>query len=204
MLRIWKVSDLKILLIADDESSFIWDYFNPDVFKDIDLMISCGDLKAEYLSFLVTMIKAPLYYVPGNHDTRFLTSPPEGCVSIDGKFVKYKGVRILGLGGSYAYNNKPYQYTEAQMSRRVRKLLPKIWLNKGFDILVSHAPAYQICDGSDLCHRGFQCFARLIEKYSPRYFIHGHQHMNYGRQPRIFKHKNTTVINAYGYYILEY
>lgn len=195
---------MKILLVSDDESSFIWDYFNPDVFKDIDLILSCGDLKAEYLSFLVTMIKAPLYYVPGNHDTRYLEHPPEGCISIDGKFVKYKGIRIVGLGGSYAYNKKPYQYTEAQMKRRVFKLLPRIWRNKGFDILVSHAPALHLGDGEDLCHRGFESFVKLIETYKPKYFIHGHQHMNYGKQSRIIKHQDTTIINAFGYYILEY
>ncbi len=47
--------------MSDFESKFIWDYFDPQVFKGVDVIISCGDLKASYLSYLVTMIPAPLY-----------------------------------------------------------------------------------------------------------------------------------------------
>jgi Icc-related predicted phosphoesterase len=195
---------MKILLVSDKEVSYIWDYFDRDRFKDIDLIISCGDLKAEYLSFLVTMINVPLFYVHGNHDSRYLRNPPGGCVSIDGKFIIYNGIRIIGLGGTQCYNNGPFQYTEKQMGRRASKLKYKIRRNKGFDILVSHAPAYQLNDGEDLCHRGFKVFRELIDEYSPKYFFHGHQHLNYGRQERIVMYKNTSIINSYGYYILDF
>ena len=39
-------------------------------YADIDLVISCGDLKADYLSFIATMIAVPVLYVHGNHDDR--------------------------------------------------------------------------------------------------------------------------------------
>ena len=68
---------MKILLVSDREEPYIWDYFDRERFKDIELVLSCGDLKAEYLSFIVTMIQAPLYYVPGNHNKNYLTNPPE-------------------------------------------------------------------------------------------------------------------------------
>jgi Icc-related predicted phosphoesterase len=90
------------------------------------------------------------------------------------------------------------------MSKRVSKLKRKIKKNKGFDILVSHSPAYQLNDGEDLCHRGFKVFRELIDEYSPKYFFHGHQHLNYGRQKRSIRYKNTLIINGYGYYILDY
>ena len=81
------------------ESRFIWDYFDPKVFRGVDLIISCGDLKPEYLSFLVTMIPAPLLYVHGNHDKNYKKKPPLGCQCIDGCLVDFRGIRILGLGG---------------------------------------------------------------------------------------------------------
>ena len=59
---------MKILVIADEESRSLWDYYTPDKLKDIDLILSCGDLKPEYLSFLVTMAHCPLLYIHGNHD----------------------------------------------------------------------------------------------------------------------------------------
>ena len=40
---------MKILLIADEEEPFLWDYYQPGRLKDIDLILSCGDLKQEYL-----------------------------------------------------------------------------------------------------------------------------------------------------------
>lgn len=195
---------MKILLVSDIESKVLWDYFEPNKFKDIDLMISCGDLKPEYLSFLVTMIKAPLYYVYGNHDDIYLNKPPEGCFCLDGKVVKYKGIRILGLGGSIRYKDGIFQYTKGEMNRRVLKLRPRLYITKGFDILVTHAAARGLGDGDDYCHQGFNSFRKLIDKFSPKYHFHGHQHLNYGTQDRSFKYNSTTIVNGYGYYILEY
>ncbi|MDF2674761.1 MAG: metallophosphoesterase, partial [Clostridiales bacterium] len=167
---------MKIMFISDIESPYIWDYFQPEKFVDIDLMISCGDLKAEYLSFLVTMIKAPLFYVPGNHNGRYIDNPPEGCESIDDKIITYKGIRIAGLGGSKRYNIGHFQYTEKEMGRRILKLQPKLWWNKGIDILVTHSPAKGLGDGTDLCHQGFEAFYKILDKYPPKYLVHGHQH----------------------------
>lgn len=196
---------MKVLLISDVESPYIWDHFDPEKFKDVELVISCGDLKAEYLSFIVSMVKAPLFYVPGNHNTSYENTPPEGCDSIDGKIVKYKGIRILGLGGSMKYNGcPPYQFSEIEMEKKIRRLKPALFKNRGFDILVTHAPAFELGDGQDLCHRGFQCYKTLIERYSPKYFIHGHMHLNYGMQKKELFHGNTKIINACGYYFLDY
>lgn len=196
---------MKILILSDIESPYIWDYFQPEKYKDVELMISCGDLKASYLSFLVTMIKAPLFYVPGNHNDSYQNNPPEGCESIDGELINYKGIRIMGLGGSKRYNAGFYQYTEKQMQKRINKLKFKLWYNKGVDILVTHAPAFDLGDGKDRCHEGFKSFYTVLDKYSPKYFFYGHQHLVYGHQPdRKQFYKNTTVINAYDHYIVDY
>lgn len=195
---------MKILLVSDREEPYIWDYFDRERFKDIDTILSCGDLKNEYLSFLVTMINAPLFYVPGNHNTGYLKNPPEGCVSADDTVVVHKGVRIAGLGGSFFYGGPHYQYTEEQMRKRIKKLTPKINRVNGVDIIMTHAPAYGLGDGSDVCHRGFQSFIELMDKFSPKYFIHGHQHLNYNIQPRVLNYGKTTIINAFGYHILDY
>ena len=103
---------MKILLISDEEDKYLWDFYQPGRLKGIDLILSAGDLKAEYLSFLVTMANRPLLYVPGNHDGSYAQRPPEGCQCIDGKLVTVAGLRILGLGGSALYNGGPNQYTE--------------------------------------------------------------------------------------------
>ena len=35
---------MKILLLADEESKYLWDYFDKSKVEGIDLIISCGDL----------------------------------------------------------------------------------------------------------------------------------------------------------------
>lgn len=197
---------MKILVLADEESKYLWDFYEEGRFDGIDLVISCGDLKPHYLSFIATYTKAPVLYVHGNHDECYIDTPPEGCVCIDDTIYEYQGVRILGLGGCMQYNYGSIQYTEKQMTRRVIKLLPKLLLHRGFDILVTHAPAYQLNDGTDLPHTGFKIFRKLIEKYQPKYFLHGHMHLNYNHKlPRECKYQeHTTVINGYEKYTFDY
>ena len=152
---------MKILAIADEESKYLWDYFEKSKLEGIDLIISCGDLDPRYLSFLATFTSAPVLYVHGNHDDKYERIPPDGCICIDDKIYVHEGVRIMGLGGSMRYKPGQYQYTERQMRHRVFKLLPKILWRRGFDILVTHAPAYQLNDARDLPHQGFKIFRSL-------------------------------------------
>ena len=194
---------MKLLLISDQESAALWDYYQPGRLNGIDLIISCGDLKPEYLRFLVTMGRAPVLYVHGNHDGSYEENPPEGCDCIEDDLVTVNGLRILGLGGSCLYNGGPYQYTERQMAWRIFRLWWKIKRAGGVDIVVTHAPPRGYGDGDDPAHRGFECLLRLIDQYRPRYFVHGHVHLNYNRNPRIFHRGETTISNAYGKYILE-
>ena len=195
---------MKILLVSDVECKALWDFWQPGRSGSPDLIIPCGDLKASYLEFLVTMEGKPLFYVPGNHDSAYATHPPEGCDSIDSQLVTFGGVRIVGLGGCMRYNPGPYQYTEEEMSERIRKLRYRLWRSKGADIIVTHAPVRGFGDASDLCHTGFECFKDLIDKYHPKYLVHGHVHQSYTHQPiREYEYHGTKIINAGERYMLE-
>ena len=195
---------LKILLISDEESPLFWDYYRPERLRGIDLILSAGDLKAEYLTFLVTMGRAPLLYVHGNHDGSYEERPPEGCVCADGDLVTVNGLRIMGLGGCYLYNYGPHQYTEKQMERRIRRLRWKLLRAGGVDIVLTHAPARGLGDADDPAHRGFEAFLGLMDRYHPRYLVHGHVHTRYGvRTDRTLRYGDTSVVNACGYRILE-
>lgn len=196
---------MKILAIADEESAYLWDYFEKSKLEGIDLIISCGDLDPRYLSFLATFTSAPILYVHGNHDEKYRQVPPEGCICIDDKIYVHQGVRILGLGGSMRYRPGEFQYTEWQMKNRVRKLWFQLLRHGGFDIMVTHAPAYQLNDGMDLPHQGFQVFRTLLDKYKPKYFLHGHVHMSYGRRHKRYDvYQETQVVNAFERCIIEY
>lgn len=195
---------MKILAISDVESAALWDYYRPERIAGVDLILSCGDLKREYLEFLVTMSNKPVFYVPGNHDKGYLTNPPEGCDCIDGIVREYRGIRFLGLGGCKLYNDPVYQYTEKQMTRRIKQMRGALKKSKGVDVVVTHAAPTGCGDRADPAHQGFDCFLRMMDDYKPRYFIHGHVHMNYDSDiPRRMRYGETEVINAYERYILD-
>lgn len=195
---------MKILFISDEESPALWDYYVPGRLAEYDLIVSCGDLRAKYLSFLVTMARCPVLYVHGNHDTDYVKEPPEGCDCIDDMIVSYNGLKILGLGGCRKYHPGRHQYTEAQMRRRIARLRWKLWRIGGVDIVVTHAPPEGIGDLNDPAHRGFAALRSLLDKYKPAYLVHGHVHLRYGLdQTRIHKYGNTTVINASERFVLE-
>ena len=74
----------------------------------------------------------------------------------------------------------------------------------GVDIVVAHAPARGLGDADDYAHMGFEAFLPLLDRYKPRYLIHGHVHMEYGRDiARVLRRGDTTIINAYERYTLE-
>ncbi len=195
---------MRILFVSDEENIAYWDHFQKSAFSDIDVIVSCGDLKAEYLSFLATMTSVPVLYVRGNHDDKYEKHPPEGCICIEDRIYEYEGVRFLGLGGSYRYKNGRNQYSEEEMKHRISHLWWQLFWKKGFDVLVTHAPAKGVNDGEDICHKGFGCFVDLLEKYQPKCFAHGHVHLNYGRQfPRESKVGETLVVNGYNHWVVE-
>lgn len=196
---------MKILLIADEEVKKFYDYYKPGVLDPYDLIIACGDLHREYLEFLVTMFGKPLLYVMGNHDDHLLKNPPGGCICIEDQLFIYKGIRILGLGGSMRYRKDGLNmYTEKEMKKRIRKLWWKLRWNKGVDILVTHTPPHGFGDMDDMPHRGFKCFLDFLDKYSPTFMVHGHIHGNYGiMMPKTQEYKDTLIVNAWEYAEIE-
>ena len=194
---------MKILAVSDEECAALWDYYVPGRLKDYDLIISCGDLKADYLSFLVTMARCPVLYVHGNHDTSYDRYPPEGCDCIDDHLVVYNGLRILGLGGCLRYHPGDYQYTDEQMRRRIAKLRRKLKKLGGVDLVVTHSPPYGVGDAEDPAHHGFQALRELLDEYHPQYLIHGHVHLRYGARTREQTYADTQVINVSERYILD-
>ena len=191
---------MKILLIADHEEQLLWDYWSETTasrLSDVDLILSAGDLKKEYLEFLVTMMNVPLVFVHGNHDSAYEKDPPEGCIDADGRMVDVlcgddarRKVRILGLGGSMRYKkDAPYMYTEKEMKKRITKakaaaakdvLTGRLKGCGGPDIILTHAPCKGYGDLDDLPHRGFECFNELLYSQHPKLHVYGHVHREYG------------------------
>ena len=223
---------MKILCISDATDTLIYSSVAPELYRDVDCVISAGDLPLRYYDYIQTMLKKDVWYVYGNHNLEefgrmmkgtsrdgFMrgvdvhephTLPAFGGCFVDGKCVydKNHDLIIMGLGGSMLYNNGDSQYTEKQMQRRIMKLVPRLMFNKrkygrALDILITHAPPRGMGDGEDLCHKGFECFLSFMERYKPKYLLHGHVHLEDMNAPRVSEFMDTKVINIYKNYILE-
>jgi len=195
---------VKILSVADVVDPILHQNAGSEPYSDIDVIVSCGDLPPEYLSRLVHAFKAPLYFVSGNHDIRFNEKQPVGGLDLHSRLKSIGGIRFLGLEGSHWYNGGPYQYTEGQMRAIIRRLRPTLWWRGGVDVVVTHAPPRHIHDAEDPCHRGFESFRWLIDKYQPNYFIHGHIHTHFADPAdRVTVVDATKVVNTYGYNLME-
>jgi hypothetical protein len=208
---------MKILTISDKVDELIYSPAIKHHFGDVDLVLGCGDLPHYYLEFIVTMLGGPLFYVIGNHGnavrgrygSRGEWEYPGGCENIDGHVIRYRKLLLAGLEGSMRYNNSPdFQYTEREMAWKVWQLVPTLLLNKllygrYLDILITHAPPLGVHDKPDRCHQGFRAYVTFMERFRPRYLIHGHVHVYSPLEQTDSVFQDTRVINTYGYRTLE-
>ncbi|NJN17194.1 MAG: metallophosphoesterase [Oscillochloris sp.] len=207
---------MRILTISDEIVPAIYSLNVKHRFDGIDLVLSCGDLPIYYVEFVVTMLGAPTFYVWGNHDGPE-TQPDgsqvhevRGAYNLEGRVTEHNGMLIGGLGGCLRYKpDGANMYTDAEMMRRVYGLVPQLMLNKlrygrYLDVLITHAPPLGIHNGPDYPHRGFRAFLWLMERFRPRYLIHGHIHLSYGYDSGTESvYQDTQVINTAGYRLLE-
>ena len=203
---------MKILVISDVVENRIYSEHLKSSFPDIDLVLSAGDLPCSYLEYIVSVLNKPLVYVNGNHDTdaspsgRRIDCP--GGINAHARVVKVQGLAIAGLEGSMRYNRGGCQYTESGMRTQIWKLVPGLLKNrlksgKFCDILLTHAAPKGIGDAPDLAHKGFKAFLDFMDDFKPRLLVHGHIHLYDRNAPSTNMYKDTTIVNAYGYKIIE-
>jgi uncharacterized protein len=210
---------LRILAVSDQTCQNL---YSPDIlprFGDVEVVVACGDLPFPYLEYIVTMLNVPLLYVPGNHDRPTYTSDgrtvahPEGATNIDGKILTLRlpgrrPLTVVGFGGSIYYGGEENQYTEGQMRRRIARIEPRLLWNRWVkgrrvDLLITHAPARGIQDGTDRAHVGFEAFVGFMRRYRPLYHLHGHMHPAYGYDVEPRRYLETEVRNIFGCMRLE-
>jgi len=217
---------MKILAVSDEVVDFIYSPRIRDKYADVDLILGCGDLPFYYLEFIVSMLDAPVYYVPGNHDKpeQYLSNGriaryAEGCEQLDGVTARFSsprvqglpkgGVFLAGLGGSLRYNEGQNQYGQEEMFARTLSISPALTANRlrhgrYLDILVTHAPPRGIHDCPDKAHTGFNAFLSLMNIFEPRFLLHGHTHLYRPDTIRTSRYKRTEVLNVYPYRLIEW
>ncbi|MDY0287865.1 MAG: metallophosphoesterase [Sphaerochaeta sp.] len=223
---------MKILCISDETDPLIYSKNIVSRYGDVDLVLAAGDLPLKYYEFIISSLNKPLYFVFGNHNLEYLhqfsTSattvqygytdskgsmqllPSFGGDFVDGKVVydKRNKLIIAGLGGAMRYNKGKHQFTEREMSFRILKMVPHLLFNRLFrgrylDILLTHAAPLGLGDDTDRCHQGFATFLTFMERFKPKYLLHGHIHLHDLNANRHTVYKETKIINVFQNYMLE-
>lgn len=127
--------------------------------------------------------------------------------------INKKGIKtpllISGISGSIKYNNGLCQYTDTQMMFHLLKLVPGLLINKILygryvDIFLTHATPFKVHDHQDPCHVGFKSFNKFLKFFKPEFMVHGHIHLYDQREERVSVYEDTTVVNAFAHYILNF
>ncbi len=201
---------LKALSVSDRIDTSLLEAEIYEKYKDIDLILSCGDLPYYHIEKLFQLYEVPVLYVRGNHDPRVeygKSGPlygPRGGIDMHGRMEVLNEAIFAGFEGSLPYKDGPFLYSQAEMWHLVLRLVPRLLWNKltygrYLDVVIAHSPPYGIHDRDSNVHGGFKAFRWLIKVFRPTYFFHGHIHVYEDTQTTETVVGNTKVINTYGH-----
>jgi len=201
---------LKALSVSDRVDSSLLEHEAYDQFKDVDLILSCGDLPYYHIENLFQLYEVPVLYVRGNHDPRVeygKSGPlfgPRGGIDLHKRVVVLNELIFLGFEGSLPYKDGPFLYTQGEMWRFVLSMIPQLIWNKlssgrFLDVVIAHSPPFGVHDQDNNVHGGYKAFRWLIKTFQPTYFFHGHIHVYKDDQTTQTVLGNTLVINTYGH-----
>ena len=205
---------VKILAVSDEVVDRLYSLCASGHFREIELILGCGDLPYPYLENLLTMLNIPLFYVPGNHDPNYNPenhlARVEGGSNLDLKLIRFKKFLIGRFGGSVRYRpDGTNQHSQTEAYLRAFQLLPRLLLNRvnygrALDILITHSPPFGIHDDDTQAHQGLKAINWLLRLAKPRYHFHGHTHFQRGNlSPSESTHGITKIINVFPYKIIE-
>jgi Icc-related predicted phosphoesterase len=209
---------VRVLAVSDQIDPRIYSATLRDRMGDVQLVFGCGDVPARYLEFLADALDKPVYYVMGNHCEEFtrqgsrgVAQRPMGCIDLGGKVVRdpSTGLILAGIAGSPRYSDETgHQYSESQVRWMICKMAPRLLWNRlrhgrSLDVLITHAPPRDINDREDIPHRGFVAMRKFLERFKPRFQLHGHVHIYDRSEQTRTEFMETSVINVYPYKVLD-
>lgn len=205
---------VKILAVSDEVVERLYTLCASGHFREIELILGCGDLPYPYLENLLTFLNVPLFYVPGNHDPTYnpgnTLSYVEGGSNLDLRVVRFKKFLIGGFGGSIQYRpNAANQYSQNDAYLRAFRILPRLLLNRArygrsLDVLITHSPPFNIHDEDTQAHQGLKAINWLLRVGKPRYHFHGHTHFQRRNlSPSETIHDVTKIVNVFPYKTIE-
>lgn len=199
---------LRLLAISDETDPSLDSAETRSGLEPLDLIVGCGDLQAEYLSFVADAFGGvPMVYVRGNHDVGAAwaheqrTNLPAPLA--DGRLHEEAGLVLVGFSGSPVYSNRGMEVSALMMWLRV--LGSWLRLSRRRPLLVlTHAAPRGLNDATDPAHRGFTAFRWLAERLAPPLWLHGHTALvRRGIDGRLLRLNGTLFYNCTGATLIE-
>ncbi|HET7026064.1 MAG TPA: metallophosphoesterase [Candidatus Limnocylindrales bacterium] len=205
----------RLLAVSDDEDPALDRAVNRDGLAPVDLVVGCGDLSPEYLSFVTDSLRAPLLYVRGNHDqgaawvaeARKRLPLPLGPQGAGPDLAA--GLSIVGLGWPRVENEQRVPDERAAWLQAIRAVMGRGLVHGGAGrgrqplIVLSHVPPRGYGDMPDSnYHRGFAGYRWLLGRLRPALWLHGHVHPA-AAEAVIVQAGPTPIINVTGVTLLS-
>ena len=156
-----------------------------------DVVLACGDIADDtILKVADAYTPDAVYAVRGNHDV--LQPFPSGVVDLHLNVVTFRGLRFGGFAGSWRYKPEGhFLYQQEDVDTAMADFPP-------VDVFIAHNAPAGIHEADQQVHQGFRAFNDYIARTNPRYFIHGHHHVN-----AVTVVEMSTVIGVFGEKIIE-
>lgn len=203
---------LRLLAVSDEVDATLESERTRQAIGPIDLIVGCGDLEPDYLSFLADAFGVPMRFVRGNHDVGAAWSETRRAMTPepldDGRVVTEDGLRLVGFSGSPIYSARGLERGQQQVSGgamwwRVLTAWPGIARRKPM-LVLSHAAPQGLNDAPDQAHRGFGAFRWLVDRIRPPLWLHGHTSLvRRGIDARTIRHDGTLLVNVTGATLVE-
>jgi len=172
-----------------------------------DVLIIAGDILksgsfGEFYIVLNELNKIKYKYkniivVAGNHDVCFqelaitkMILLEDDIVYLEDMEVVIDGVKFYGTPWSKPFNNWAFMADEKRREKKFNNI------PKDVDVLITHAPPYQILDKTSKGEEvGCEILKKMLDEdeIAPKYIICGHIHQD---KPEPVKYKNTVIYNG--------
>ena len=196
---------IRLLAVSDALEPALADSRNRSSLGTIDLIVGCGDLDCDDLSFIADGFDAPLIYVRGNHDSderwrecgSYCPDPIHSSAVLHRAGLAVAGLTWPGRRGKAAQRNERVAWSQAMRlaTRRLGHFDPMI--------VMSHVPPLGAGDvPTDPYHRGFKGYRWLLERLEPTLWLHGHTPLAAARDWQV-QVGRTKVINVTGAVLID-
>lgn len=196
---------IRLLAVSDQIDRALEDERSRRAVGPIDLIVGCGDLDCDHLSFLADGFNAPLVYVLGNHDS---DARWEACRAycpdaIRSTSVHHEaGLSIAGLTWPGQRGPQARRSERGAWNQALRLAVRRFGRPEPV-IVLSHVPPRGAGDmpGGEY-HRGFRGYSWLMRRLRPPLWLHGHTPLAAATEWHI-QRGSTTIVNATGAVVIE-